>query len=148
MMRVGARLRCAALVLAGSLAACASDRAGWSRDAYRALHESPTLQIRHSMQRLDREHDELRIGWVGARTPEGQAKITSARFVVFDDIDGDGRPSANEILKERESRETTHKVLFSEVHVPLAGRMQRLRALVEVRTEAERRTVTWKLAPD
>jgi hypothetical protein len=138
-------------ILVASLAilvSCSTDRAGWApHGRYWRLAETPALQVRRGPQALDPETGELRISWIGVRALEGQSAILSCELTVFDDRNGDGSASADEVLCVRESNEVTSKILFDEVRARVEPK-SRLRAKLVVRTENEIRDVSWALAAD
>jgi hypothetical protein len=139
----------APLVLALALAAgCSSSRAGWaSRGRYEVLHESPSLQVRRGSQKIDPLSGELVVAWIGARAPEGFPPLVSCELTLFHDDDGDGVPDASEVFAQRESRETSPKVLFADVR---AGKPRTPPALARVvaSTARERCVVSWRLVAD
>jgi hypothetical protein len=136
------------LALACCVSGCASSRHGWaSRGPYEVLYESPTVQIRRGPQRIDPETGDLLITWVGARAQDGQPALVVCELTVFDDRDGDDQPDAGEVLVNREDRERTHKVLYSDVRLKVREGMN-LRAQMVANTFRERCSVSWRVEVD
>jgi hypothetical protein len=137
-----------ALLLLAILPGCAGHRTGWpSRGRYEVLHESASVQIRRSGQKLDPATGEIVLAWVGARTPEGHPGLVACELTVFDDRDGDGEPDVGEVVSLRENRETTRKVLYGDVRARAEG-ARRLRARIVASTPRERCVAVWALAAD
>lgn len=131
-MSLAARV-CLALALA-STASCAFSREGWGRGRYVVVSESSTLQVRRSTVRIETVTGDLVMNWIGARAPAGSPLIANMIVTVFEDLDGDRAPGADEIRSRRECGETSSKLLFSDVRVPAASIGPGLRASVQVRT--------------
>jgi hypothetical protein len=128
---------------------CAVSRAGWGKGRFIVVHESASLQVRRSTIRVDEPTRDIVLNWIGARTPEGQPMLAELTVTVFDDRDRDGRIGAGEMIFQRTLRETTGKILFSDLRTPRDDPHENATVLVEARTAGgETRADSFAFRPD
>jgi hypothetical protein len=115
-------------------ASCAVSREGWGRGRFLVVVESPALQVRRSTIRVDDVSGDLVMNWIGARTPPGQPPLGEMSVTLFDDRNNDHVPQSNEVHSQRSSAETSEKVLFSDIRVPVNKVSAAWKLLVSART--------------
>lgn len=131
------------------LAACASSRAGWGKGRWIGLFESGDLQIRRGPIGLDPRTQELVLGWIGARVPEGvEGEIERCDLLVYRDVNGDQRAGENEALLARQAPQAGVRIQFDDVRLPHAAETGRCFAELDVRTARVSKSVRIELVPD
>lgn len=143
------RSRCIALaVLSLLVTACGASRFGWARGRNIELRDTRTLQFRRGEMEVDPRTGDLVLRWVGVRAIDGTPDLLDVTFTIFDDVNANRMPEANEIVRQRTHTEPSRKVVFNDERLPKASLQRALSAQLVARTKDELRQTVWTLKPD